>query len=200
MPKRFDLSGLNLAALKDPQVSVRIGLGFLLLLNVIAALILFKPWGGSADDLERRLNAMRAQLPAQKAQVARTKILVEKVQTARKEGDQFMGKYILNERTAYSTILGELDHAASQVSLKSKESQYTVEPIEGSDTLGMMSISASYEGPYPNLTKFINELDRSPRFLIIESLQASPQPVGPVINATFKLIAFVRDEASGGQL
>ena len=197
MPKRFDFVGLNLAALKDPQVSVRFGLGFLLLLNVVAALILFKPWGGSADDLERRLNAMRAQLPAQKAQVARSKILVEKVQTARKEGDQFMDKYILNERTAYSTILGELDRAASQVSLKAKESQYTVEPIEGSDTLGMMSISASYEGPYPNLTKFINELDRSPRFLIIESLQASPQPVGPVINATFKLVAFVRDETGG---
>ncbi len=204
MPKRFELGGLNpgglnFAALKDPQVSVRIGLGFLLLLNVVAALILFKPWGGSADDLERRLNAMRAQLPAQKAQVARSKILVEKVQRARKEGDQFMDKYILNERTAYSTILGELDHAASQVSLKSKESQQTVEPIEGSDTLGMMSISASYEGPYPNLTKFINELDRSPRFLIIESLQASPQPVGPVINTTFKLLAFVRDETGGQQ-
>jgi hypothetical protein len=199
MPKRFDLSGLNLAALKDPQVSIRAGLGFLLLLNVVAALILFKPWGGSADDLERRVNAMRAQLPAQKAQVARTKILVEKVQRARKEGDQFMDKYILNERTAYSTILGELDRDASQVSLKSKESQYTVEPIEGSDTLGMMSISASYEGPYPNVTKFINELDRSPRFLIIESLQASPQPVGQVINTTFKLVAFVRDETGGQQ-
>src|ERR1700733_2119410 len=101
MPKRFDLSGLNLAALKDPQVSVRAGLGLLLLLNVAAALILFKPWGGSADDLQRRLDAMRAQLPAQRAQVARTKVLVEKVQKARKEGDQFMGKYILNERTAY---------------------------------------------------------------------------------------------------
>jgi type IV pilus assembly protein PilO len=74
-----------------------------------------------------------------------------------------------------------------------------VEPIEGSDTLGMMTISASFEGEYPNLTKFINELDRSPRFLIIESLTASPQPLGKVVNVNFKLNAFVKDETGGFQ-
>src|SRR5437016_12253807 len=131
MPKSFNfarstapLRGLSFAAMKDPRVSVRAGLGTLLALNLAAALILFKPWGGSADDLERRLAVMRQQLPQQKAAVARTQALVKKVEKARAEGDRFMAKYMLNERTAYSTILGELDRAASHVSLKSKQSQY----------------------------------------------------------------------------
>jgi Tfp pilus assembly protein PilO len=193
------LRGLNLATLKDPRVSMRVGLGALLALNIAAALILFKPWGGSADDLERRLTAMRASLPQRQAHLAATKLLVQKVDKAHMESTQFMAKYMLNERNAYSTILGELTQAADKVSLKSRESQYTVEPIEGSDTLGMMTISANYEGEYPNLTKFINELDRSPRFVIIESLQASPQPVGKVVNVRFKLTAFVKDDAGGLQ-
>jgi Tfp pilus assembly protein PilO len=206
MPKSFrfaaavkPLGRLNLADFKDPRVSVRAALGVLLVANIVAALILFKPWGGSADDLERRLNAMRAQLPVRQASLARTKLLVQKVEKARVEGGQFMDKYMLNERNAYSTVLGELNQAADKVSLKAKESQYTVEPIDGSETLGMMTISANYEGAYPNLTKFINELDRSPRLLIIESLQASPQPVGTVVNVAFKLHAFVRDETGGFQ-
>jgi Tfp pilus assembly protein PilO len=206
MPKSFSfvgatapLRGLNLATLKDPRVSMRVGLGMLLALNIVAALILFKPWGGSADDLERRLAAMRASLPQRQAHLAATKLLVQKVEKAHTESTQFMAKYMLNERNAYSTILGELTQAADKVSLKSRESQYTVEPIEGSDTLGMMTISANYEGEYPNLTKFINELDRSPRFVIIESLQASPQPVGKVVNVRFKLTAFVKDDAGGLQ-
>jgi hypothetical protein len=198
MPRSFDLKRLNLAALKDPRVSVRAALGALLLFNVIAALILFKPWGGSADDLERRLDSMRAQLPLQQAALARTKTLVDKVQKARAEGDRFMSQYMLDERTAYSSVLGELDRDATQVGLKSRESQYNVEPIDGSDTLGMMTISANYEGPYPNLTKFINELDRSKQFLIIESLQASPQPVGQSVNVNFKLNTFVK--AAEGEL
>jgi hypothetical protein len=194
MPKSFSLRGLNLAAFKDPRVSVRAALGALLALNVIAALILFRPWGGSADDLERQLESLHAQLPQRQAALARTKALVEKVQKARAEGDKFMSQYMLNERTAYSSIVGELDRDASQVGLKPRESQYNVEPIEGSDTLEMMTISANYEGPYPNLTKFINELDRSKQFLIIESLQASPQALGQSINVNFKVHTFVRDE------
>ena len=206
MPKSFSfvaattpLRRLNLASLKDPRVSVRAALGTLLVLNIAAALILFKPWGGSAEDLDRRLTSMRAQLPKQQAALERTKLLVQKVEKARAEGTQFMAKYMLNERNAYSTVLSELTQAADKVSLKAKESQYAVEPIEGSDTLGMMTISASFEGEYLNLTKFINELDRSPRFLIIESLTASPQPQGKVVNVNFKLNAFVKDETGGLQ-
>jgi len=206
MPKSFSfvaattpLRRLNLASLKDPRVSVRAALGTLLVLNIAAALILFKPWGGSAEDLDRRLTSMRAQLPKQQAALERTKLLVQKVEKARTESNQFMSKYMLNERSAYSTVLGELSSAADKVSLKPKESQYGVEPIEGSDTLEMMTVSASFEGEYSNLTKFINELDRSPRFLIIESLTASPQPLGKVVNVNFKLNAFVKDETGGLQ-
>lgn len=200
MPRSFNFArGLSLASMKDPRVGARAILGTLLLLNLIAAVILFRPWGGSADDLERQVNSLRQQLPQQKASLARTKALVEKVEKARTEGDQFMQKYMLNGRNTYSTIIGELDRAAAQVSLKPRERQFNVEPIEGSDTLGMMTISANYEGPYPNLTKFINELDRSPRFMIIESLQASPQPVGAAVNVNFKLNAFVKDDTGGLQ-
>src|SRR5277367_271249 len=104
MPKSFefrrDLRGLrlarfNIAALKDPRVSVRAGLGTLLVLNVAAALILFRPWGGSADDLERQLDVMRAQLPQRQAALARSKALVDKVRKAKSEGDKFIDRYML---------------------------------------------------------------------------------------------------------
>jgi hypothetical protein len=199
MPKSFSFAPatgrITMASIKDPRVGVRVALGTLLLANLIAAVILFKPWGGSAEDLERQLVTLRQQVPQRQATLARSKALVEKVEKARAEGDQFMTRFMLNGRSTYSTIIGELDRAATQVKLAPRERQFGVEPIDGSENLGIMTISANYEGAYPNLTKFINELDRSPRFLIIESLQASPQPVGTAVNVSFKLNAFVRDEA-----
>src|SRR5882724_5600427 len=89
------LRRLNLASMKDPRVSVRAALGALLLLNIVAALVLFKPWGGSADDLERQLTLMRKQLPLQQAALARTRIQVHKAEKARLEGNRFMEKYML---------------------------------------------------------------------------------------------------------
>src|SRR6185295_11125277 len=146
MPKSFsfvpaarNFRGLSLASIKDPRVGVRVVLGILLLLNITAAVVLFKPWGGSAEDLERRQADLRRQLAPQQAALAKTKALAEKVQKARSEGDQFMAKYMLDKRTAYSSIIGELDRAAAQVALKPRERAFAAEPIDGSDNLGMMT-------------------------------------------------------------
>src|SRR6266446_6049000 len=135
MPKSFSFRRLNVASIKDPRVGVRAVLAALLLLNLIAAVILFKPWGGSADDLERQLVSMRQQLPQRQTALDKTKALAEKVEKARLEGDRFMDKYMLNGRSTYSTIIGELDRAATEVGLKPRERQLAVEPIEGSDNL-----------------------------------------------------------------
>ena len=199
VPTKGNLRGLSLASMKDPRVGVRVVLGSLLLLNVIAAVVLFKPWGGSAEDLERQLAALRAQVGPKQAMLAKTKALVDKVEKARSEGDQFMATHMLDGHNTYSTIIGELDRAANQVGLKPHEKQFQSELIEGSDNLGILTISANYEGAYPNVTKFIHELDRSPRFLIIDSLQASPQPVGTAVNVNFKLNAFIKDDTGGLQ-
>src|SRR2546426_11626515 len=124
MPKSFSfvpltapLRKLSFASMKDPRVSVRAALATLLLLNIVAALILFKPWGGSADDLERQVASMRQRLPQQQAALAKSRILVQKVESARAEGEQFMAKYMLNGRNTYPSILGELDRAGERGSL-----------------------------------------------------------------------------------
>jgi type IV pilus assembly protein PilO len=58
-------------------------------------------------------------------------------------------------------------------------------------------VTAGLEGDYENLVRFLNLLDRSPRFLIIESLGAAPQQsgqqAGARLNVSLKLDAFVRE-------
>ncbi len=186
--------------IKDPRVLVRLILGLLLLGNVAAALILFKPWGGSAEDLERQMSGLRQQVVQRQAMLGRTKALVEKAEKARQEGDKFLDRYVLNRRTAFSTLVAELDRAAVQSGIKSKEKSFQVEPIEGSDTLSMMTVSAGYEANYASLTRYINLLDRSQRFLVIESMQASPQQTGNVLNVNIKLNTFVREGPEGAPL
>ena len=80
--------------------------------------------------------------------------------------------------------------------IKPKEHAYATEPIEGSDTLSMMTISANYEGTYVNLMRFVHEIDKSPRMLIIEGLTAAPQQTGGTLNVSMKIDAFVREDGS----
>ena len=73
------------------------------------------------------------------------------------------------------------------------------EPIEGSDTFQMVTITAGYEGAYPNLKKFVALLDKSPRFLIVERMvlqTPQQQQASQLVNVSLKVDAFVRG-ASG---
>ena len=70
-----------------------------------------------------------------------------------------------------------------------------LDPIEGSDDLSMMTISINFEGSFAQFVKFVNLLDRSPRFLIIESMQVAPQPKGDVLNTNLKLHVFIKDDS-----
>jgi len=172
---------------------IRIVLGALLAANLIAAGLVMFPPGGSAESLQREMATLQSQLAQSKARVERSREHVAAVEKGREEGDQFLAGYFLERRTAYSTLLTEISEAATSSKIKQREYSYSTEPIEGSDTLSMMSITANFDGSYRDVLSFVHELDKSPRLLIIESLNAAPQQGGNTLSVSMKIDTFVRD-------
>ena len=125
---------------------------------------------------------------------------MEKVQTARREGDQFLAKYFIDRRKETSTIQGELVDIAKAAGIVYQPTTWTQEIIEGSDSLGMVTINAGCQGTYAALSKFVNLVDRSPRFFIIESMVAVPQQTGQILNVTVKVDTFVQDLVPGSAI
>lgn len=191
MPKSSNPKGI------EARTIWRIVLGVLVGANLVAAGLILYPPGGAADDVERQYSSLQAQVAQQRFTLLKTQQHVAAVEKGRTEGEQFLGNYFLARRTAYSTLLTELVTAADQAQIKSREHAYATEPIEGSDNLSMMTITANYEGTYANLMRFVNAVDRSPRLLIIEGLNAAPQQSGGVLSVSMKIDAFVREDGSG---
>lgn len=184
------------AAQRDVTKVIRIVLGVLLALNLIAlGLVLFPP-GGSADDQERELATLQSQVAQKRALLDRSRLNVAAIEKARGEGDHFMEEYFLARRTADSALLSELTEAASKAQIKERDRAQTTEFIEGSDSLSMMTITANYEGTYRNLLTFISELDHSSKLLIIESMSAAPQQGSNILTVSMKIDAFIRDEST----
>jgi hypothetical protein len=181
----------------DLTRKIRIVLGTLLVLNLIALGLVLFPLGGSADDLERELATLQSQLAQKRTQVDRSRLNVAAIEKARGEGDRFLDNYFLTRRTADSALLTELNAAALKAQIKERDSAQTTELIEGSDALSMMTITANFEGTYRNLLNFIGELDRSKQLLIIESMTAAPQQGSNTLAVSMKIDAFLRDEPLG---
>jgi len=190
------IDGGGRLSLKEPRVLVRAVLGILVVANLVAAVMVFKPWGGSAEDLARQQASLQQQLTSMQTRIKQTRALVAKAERARQEGDGFLTEYTTDRRTTFSTITAELERIAKDSGVQPKPASYNLEAVEGSDTLSQMTITAAYEGNYASLTKFVNLLDRSPRFLIIESLTAAPQQTnaGDLLSVGIKLDTFVREE------
>jgi len=191
MARNFSIRGVKI---QDPRVLMRAAIGVLLAANLAAAVVAFHPFGGGADDLRREQQRLGAQLSQLQQRLASSRVLVNKVNTARSQGDQFLGQYFTSEATTASTILAELTETAKDAGIRMGTAQCSYEPIEGSDTLKMLSTQVGFEGTYANLTKFVNLLDKSPRFMIIESMQAAApqQQGGQSLNVTLKIDTFVK--------
>ena len=71
-----------------------------------------------------------------------------------------------------------------------------------SEDLDLMSITFNLEGGYPELLKFVNLLDRSQRFLIIETITVTPRAQTGSLVVAVKVDTFVREDearpAAGG--
>jgi Tfp pilus assembly protein PilO len=196
MPRNFKLPFP--LSVKDPRVATRLIIGVLLLANLAAAIVAFKPFGGSAEDLRRQQDALRAQVTRAQQNLKASRELVGKVEKARAQGDEFLSKYFTEAETTSAMVYAELDTAAKQAGIKMGSAQLDRGEIEGSDTLQMQTIKVGFEGNYANLTKFVNLLDKSPRFMIIEDLQAAApqQQGGQSLTVNLKIDTFVKETAA----
>ncbi|MGB7763340.1 MAG: hypothetical protein WBL61_26125 [Bryobacteraceae bacterium] len=191
MTRSFEWSKID--RIKEPRVVMRALIGVLLAANLAAAVMAFRPFGGSADDLRRRASGLQDQLAAAQARVAITRRMVDKVEGARRDGDRFLARYVVDRRKASSALNEELFHMAQEAGVKPGQIANEYEDIEGSDTLKMVNIQVAFEGTYQGLTKLVDLIDKSPRFLMIESLQlAAPAGKTVAMVVTFKIHTFVR--------
>jgi Tfp pilus assembly protein PilN len=201
MLKNFNLRDWKQVRFKDPRVLMRALIGVLLLANLAMAVVAFKPFGGSADDLRHDQQALSAQLTALQKKLANSKDLVSKVEIARNEGDEFLNSYVISSRSMAEATLAEMTKAATDAGIRAMPSTTSTEPVEGSDTLEQVTITQGFEGTYAALTKLVNLLEKSPRFLILDSMQLNAtqqnaQQTGPqVINVTLKVFTFAREDA-----
>ncbi len=178
---------------RDPRVLMRVILGVLLLANLVAFYFVIYPLGGSPEELELQLQTLVERSNAQRKSLDRLRLLTAKVEGARQQAGGFEMANFTDRRVVYSTLVNEITQAAESSGIKLKDHALQNEEIEGSDTLGMITINANYEGTYGDLLNFVNRIDRSERFVIIDSLAATPQQGTNQLNVTMKMNLFVRN-------
>jgi len=187
---------INVWPPNNPRAIIQLSLGTLLAANLVAGYFVIRPIGGAPEDLQQQVVRIGDDIVKQKTNLEATRALSGKIEIGRKEGGDFLSKFFLPRRTAYSTIMTDLYDAANQSKVTPKDSTNNIEPVDGSDSLEMMQITANFEASYDNLLHFVNLIDKTNRLLILEGLNATPQQGAKTLNVMLKLDTYVREDGS----
>lgn len=174
--------------------AVRAVLGVLLGANIIASILAFFPPGGSLESLESELAQARSNLIQTRRTAENLKNNLAKVTKAREQAGTFMQARFLERRTAYSALEVALAEAAKTAGIQPKDRTYGYEPVEGSADLGIAIINANFEGTYADLIEAVHAIDKAPRLVILDSLQAQPLQGTGTLAIGMKLYAFLQEK------
>src|SRR2546426_153475 len=114
---------------------IKIALAALALFDLVFYLFAIGPLSESEREKRLLVENLRRQASEQAGRVEKLAAIVNKVETARTQGDELMEEIMLPRRTAFSAIVSEIDQASREAKVELRERGFNVEAIEGSNTL-----------------------------------------------------------------
>jgi hypothetical protein len=154
-------------------------LGLLLLADLALVFVL---WQASREGVES-MRAQRAHLETQakllKADVARGDKIRASLPTVGKDCDAFYHDAFLDSSTGYSDIESDLGNIAVKSGLRVGGLTLNQKEVKGRGVT-LITISESVDGDYPAIIKFINGLERSKYFYLLNNLQLDTSNLGGI--------------------
>jgi hypothetical protein len=177
---------------------LRVAVGVLAVLNGVALFFYLAPPGGSQKELLQQSQAVQSDIMTARTRTARLSNVAAKVTVGNTESSDFEARYFLPKRLAYSVVISEIQRMSKAAAFQERDAFYTEEPIEGTNNLDLLSCTASFDGSYTDLMRFLYEVDHSPMLLILENVQATPQQHAGQITASIRFQAVIEDDSVTG--
>lgn len=160
-------------------------LGALLLVDLIAIVALLTPLAGAASSRRAEMAALHTEL--QQHRQAPWRGLDQKLPEARQQIHDF---YRERFPGGYSVISGDLNRIAGECGVKISSEKYQQKDAAIED-LQRVEVDANVAGDYLQLVKFINSLERSKLFFVINDLGLGGEQNGTV-KLQMKLETYLR--------
>ena len=178
---------------KIPHRQILIALAALAVFDVLFWAFAVRPTEERESDQRTRVNILERQIEERSSSVERLRKAAKRVTSAQGEGDQLLAELTYDRRTTFSNLMRELGEDAGEAQVEVREISFNKDEIAGNSDYGMVSINANFRGQYANLVRFLNLLDRSERFMIIERLGAFPREDTDDLQITMRIDTFMRD-------
>ncbi len=157
---------------KPARARIRTMLGLLLAADGLLVLLVFWPPGPSLQARQNEFQRLRAEHETARSVVEQMRDLKIKLQDAIQNRQQFSRQNLLLQEGAFSVMLEDLERLATQNRLETAGVSYALQEERDQD-LVKVETTLTVAGGYSDLVQFINRLEQSQLFWIIDSLNVS---------------------------
>jgi type II secretion system (T2SS) protein M len=161
---------------RNTKRKLKLALGILVAIDVAAVALLFSPWIGSQRTRGEQMQSLWRTLQVKTREVEPLRGLDKKVEVAHQQIDDFYKDRLPSEDSAIAENLGKL---ASASGVKIGGIKYKIGDPE-SVGLRRMEITADFSGDYLQLVRFLNELERSRLFFLVDNVELGGEEGGTV--------------------
>ncbi|HKO04614.1 MAG TPA: hypothetical protein VJW51_07680 [Candidatus Acidoferrales bacterium] len=146
--------------------------GAVLALVAADALLLLVVWNNAAENSpaeQRNLKRLREENGQISADVSRAAAIKKQLPDVEKDCDAFFSNTLLVASGGYSTIVADLGKIAANAGLPPGGIGFKQKPADKQGVIEV-EVSATVEGDYTSLVKFINGLERSKNLYLLDSM------------------------------
>jgi Tfp pilus assembly protein PilO len=162
--------------LGNSRRKLKIAIGAMLAVDVVAIAVLFSPLVGSASSRRTQILELKAELTKKTRDVAPLHGMPAKMVLAKDQiGEFYKGRFAARD----SDLIDELGKMATANGVRMQQAHYKEEDEETSGVVPV-GIEASFSGDYLQLVRFINTLERSKMFFEVDSVGLAGESTGPV--------------------
>lgn len=171
--------------LKQTRSRLSIAIAALVLVDAVAVVMLLTPIAGMREARQQEMRDLWQQLKAR--EFAPWRGLDKKIPVAKQEIDAFYQERFPTEESAISA---DLARVGSESGVRVTGVKYTVKdaPIEG---LQRVEIDANFSGDYLQLVRFINALERSRLFFLVDGVELGSEQNG-IVALQIKVETYLR--------
>ncbi len=154
-------------------------LGLLLLLDLALVVVLWQASHAGPQAMRENRNRLQTEAKLYKADLDRAESIRRNLLAGGKDCDRFYQEQFIPASSGYSAVVADLGGIASHAGLQTSGITFKQKELKDRGVTEV-EISASVEGDYPAVVRFINGLERSKNFYLMNDLMLDSVTTGGI--------------------
>jgi Type II secretion system (T2SS), protein M subtype b len=156
-----------------------IALALLLTADIGLAAFLWQTARQGPTEMRAQRDSLALQAKLLRADVARGGDIRTSLPQVKKDCDSFYRRSFLDASTGYSDIEADLDAIATKAGVKTSGFKFRQKEVKGRGVTEI-SVTTSVDADYPSVMEFINGLERSKNFYLLDQLSLTSASAGTI--------------------